>query len=135
MNIKFNFDSFLYAISRLFAPTITIVIFILICTLSPTETWKFLKKQETLSIFVRLLIFVSEVALFGYLYYNHYINNVPKNLDLKSFKTGNLAYDSYWQELQQFVRSTTSTRDKKAKVYQLDTVGGTERFLITISED
>lgn len=121
-------DSALYALSRLFLPTLEILTLTLVWTLSPTETWNFIKSNTGSAVFVRMLILFSEVGLFVYLYYTHYYNNPTENE-----KQFDLNYSGNYDKLGEFIYTRTrSASDKVLAVSKLSNVLDTERYLVCV---
>lgn len=66
--MEININAVYYSFSRMFLPTLTILVFLFVITLDFTVLINFLKSGTPIAIFVRVIIFLAEIAWFLFLY-------------------------------------------------------------------
>jgi len=63
-----NLKAIYYALSRMFLPTLSVILLALMWSLSPTKTFSFLLSDNTWASVIRIILMIAEMVWFWYLY-------------------------------------------------------------------
>ena len=109
-----NLKAIYYALSRMFLPTLSVILLSLMWSLSPSKTFSFLLSENTWAGVIRIVLLIAEMFWFYYLY-TSFLENEELNEGIKEVESkGTLDYYA----VENFVK-TNSPRNQAYNVKYL----------------
>ena len=93
-----NAKAIYYALSRMFLPTLSIIIIALMWTLNPTKTFDFILSDNHWAAVLRIVLLLAEMAWFYYLY-ESFLYNEEVNKEIDELKYDNLSYSDVYDNI------------------------------------
>lgn len=119
-----NLKAVYYALSRMFLPTLSVVIIALMWTLSPTKTFDFILSDHFWAGVLRIVLLLAEMFWFYYLY-DIFISDEELNKEINELECGILnSYEAY-----EYIRNRTNNRD----VFSVKQVKDKNTFIVKYS--
>lgn len=87
-----NLKAVYYALSRMFLPTLSVVIIALMWTLSPTKTFDFILSDTFWAGVLRIVLLLAEMFWFYYLY-DDFINDEELNKEINELESNSMEWN------------------------------------------
>lgn len=106
-----NFKILGKAMGFMFLPTLGVLLMLLVGFFDPIQMWNWIKSDSAWAIIVRIFIFVIEISLITYLYFDYLKKEINENIKKETGSDGickSISYSTYARNM----FDDTSSSDK-----------------------